>query len=95
MFEQDGMVEENKRLRERLADMSMEAATLRRTAAEAREETNSDVGRFQILMERMYRESLKNVKEKIYEDILKGMNDTNKDMVRVLSSSYMAMENET
>lgn len=88
------MVEENKRLRERLAEMSVEAGTLRRTAADAREESKSDVGRFQLMLEKMYRESLRNVKEKIYEDILKGMNETNKDVVRMRCSFSALLEHE-
>ncbi|GMH37528.1 hypothetical protein BSKO_05401 [Bryopsis sp. KO-2023] len=81
VFEHDKMAEENKRLRERVAAMSIDGATLRHAAEAAEDKTKTDVAKFQLLLEKMYRETLENVKEKIHGDILKGMNESTKDLM--------------
>lgn len=82
VFGNAAAVEENKRLRERMAHMSMEGATLRKKVVPAQDDAEAKIERFQHLLERMYRDSIREMKDRIFSDILEGMNDSAKELVR-------------
>lgn len=62
--------------------MSMEAAALRKKAVQAQDDAKSEIERFQQLLQRMYRDSIREMKDRIFNDILEGMNDSTRELVR-------------